>query len=74
MLSKSISTLGEAAQALMSLGNVDFGESAPTVIHGIFETSSSFRVGWHTVGGVYYLFFKFILAVGLGTGLSFYGV
>ena len=52
---------------------------------GVFEISSSFRVGWRTAGeggGLISCFGEvsaciggaFILAGGLGAGLSFYGV
>lgn len=34
-----------------------YSESS-TVIHGVFETGSSFRVGWHTAEGVQVLFFR----------------
>ena len=49
--------------------------------HSVFETDSSYRVGWGTAGGVVSVFQEFsasigkafILARALGAGLAFYG-
>ena len=58
------------------------GGFRPAVARGVFGAGSGFRVGWRTVGegfvSVFWEFFAsisgaFILAGGLGTGLSFYG-
>ena len=54
-----------------------------TIIHRVFGTNSSFRVGWCTPWGGFISIFRgffasvggvFVLAGGLGAGLSFYGV
>ena len=60
-----------------------FGHVLASMAHGVFGTGSCFRVGWHTAGGCWFLFFggfllvlgeAFILGGVLGYGLSFRGV
>ena len=53
-----------------------FNASAELTARIMCETGSNFRVGWHTVFGGFSARIdkNFILAVGLTTGLSFYGV
>ena len=53
-----------------------FNASAELIARIMCETGSNFRVGWHTVFGGFSARIdkNFILAVGLTTGLSFYGV